>query len=630
MRVPPIPVVAVPVAREPERSGFYALGLLMAYAKKFIDEMSSCFMLLPVKPLGKDDIESFLESININRPAIYLFSVFSWNQQISLGLAERIRELSPDSLIVFGGANIPRREADARRYMDEHPCIDVLGIGEGEATFLDILNTLGRCLQRGLGLRFNDLSSVQGIVFRASDTKVLMTPPRNLLKAIDDIPSPYLSGIYDESIVQLGLVFTETTRGCPFGCTFCDWGGQILSKVRKFDVSRVKQELEYFASAGIAQVGLCDANFGMLSRDIEIAEHVIACKEKYGFPRAFGSSMAKNSHERVFHIYEMLFNAGLHTQFVIALQTLDKSILRNIARENIKVSDYEELLYRFRERNMPVASEFMLGLPGQTYQSFMDDMQQSFDWMITPLVHPVMVMANAPMGDPDYQKQYRIVVDKDGYAISSYSFTEEDRQQMTYFRALYFIFVQQKFFSYMLVYLQIEKGVDASVIIDRALSMLSGSPQAYKDFFWFVGFVIRKLCDDNRDSLIVSWNHEEGVEIDSRLELISLQFIDFCENEFGISVPDEEKASIVSLQLALLRMASRRLPEEIPVPFDVVAYFQQISQFMSLKELPGHFMPLHAFPPGRVIVPQQKTRKRLGFHPVYAINVEFPLQVEGL
>src|SRR5690606_30170861 len=109
----------------------------------------------------------------------------------------------------------------------------------------------------------------------------------------------------------------------------------------------------------------------------------------------FGSSMAKNSHERVFHIYEMLFNAGLHTQFVIALQTLDKSILRNIARENIKVSDYEELLYRFRERNMPVASEFMLGLPGQTYQSFMDDMQQSFDWMITPLVHPVMVMANA-------------------------------------------------------------------------------------------------------------------------------------------------------------------------------------------------------------------------------------------
>ena len=58
-------------------------------------------------------------------------------------------------------------------------------------------------------------------------------------------------------------VTLETNRGCPYACTFCDWGSLTYNKVKKFCLNRVYDELEWVGKNGCDFISLADANFGM-------------------------------------------------------------------------------------------------------------------------------------------------------------------------------------------------------------------------------------------------------------------------------------------------------------------------------------------------------------------------------
>ena len=95
-----------------------------------------------------------------------------------------------------------------------------------------------------------------------------------------------LSGSFDRLIEAYPenewLILWETNRGCPFKCTFCDWGSATASKVNKFDLERLKLEIDWFSKNKIEFIFCCDANFGILKRDIEIAEYVAIKKKRTG------------------------------------------------------------------------------------------------------------------------------------------------------------------------------------------------------------------------------------------------------------------------------------------------------------------------------------------------------------
>ena len=76
---------------------------------------------------------------------------------------------------------------------------------------------------------------------------------------VDSIPSPYLTGLFDSFAAGPGrAAMIETNRGCPYGCTFCDWGSATLSRVRKFDLQRVFDELEWAAKNRLETVAIAD------------------------------------------------------------------------------------------------------------------------------------------------------------------------------------------------------------------------------------------------------------------------------------------------------------------------------------------------------------------------------------
>jgi radical SAM superfamily enzyme YgiQ (UPF0313 family) len=102
----------------------------------------------------------------------------------------------------------------------------------------------------------------------------------------------------------------ETNRGCPFQCTFCDWGSLTYSKVKHFGLERVFDELEWMAQHRVGFISITDANFGMFpERDNLIADKIIEVQEQYGYPKTFSVAWAKNQKREVVDIVKKLLNA---------------------------------------------------------------------------------------------------------------------------------------------------------------------------------------------------------------------------------------------------------------------------------------------------------------------------------
>src|SRR5262249_46756704 len=157
-------------------------------------------------------------------------------------------------------------------FFADNPHVDIAVHGEGEATFVHLLEALRGAVGDGPP-DLSPLAEVPGLTYRDGD-RVVQTEPRDRIADLDTIPSPVLTGLYDGFIPagSSGAVILETNRGCPYGCTFCDWGSATLSRVRKFDMDRIFAELDWAAEHHLETVGIADANFGIFERDVEIAQ----------------------------------------------------------------------------------------------------------------------------------------------------------------------------------------------------------------------------------------------------------------------------------------------------------------------------------------------------------------------
>ena len=116
----------------------------------------------------------------------------------------------------------------------------------------------------------NNTNEVSGISWLNKFGKYKSNSEFIRIRELECIPSPYLSGIFDRLIETYPknewLILWETNRGCPFKCTFCDWGSATASKVNKFDLERLKLEIDWFSKNKIEFIFCCDANFGILKK----------------------------------------------------------------------------------------------------------------------------------------------------------------------------------------------------------------------------------------------------------------------------------------------------------------------------------------------------------------------------
>jgi radical SAM superfamily enzyme YgiQ (UPF0313 family) len=357
-------------------------------------------------PLKSPQIAHLVDEMDAD---VYAFSCYVWNMGLVRRILPTLLAHRPEALVVLGGPQVMNK---GTRYLSAESEQLVLVNGEGERTFAELL------ARRAIG--DDDFSSVKGLSYYRQG-RLMVTPPQARIEDLDDIPSPYLEGYFDAA--QYVWAPLETNRGCPFQCTYCYWGAATNARIHKFDGNRVFAELEWLSLNRVLYVVITDANFGVLPRDLAIAEHLANCRREYGFPLTVAFSSSKNTPQRVSEITRTFEGAGLIATQPISLQTMSEAALSSVKRRNIRSSSYIDLQRVLNDSSTSSFIEIIWPLPGETLQSYKEGIgrlcsQGADSFTIYPLLLINNVELDAQRGqhglrtlrDPDPDSEAEIVV----------------------------------------------------------------------------------------------------------------------------------------------------------------------------------------------------------------------------
>jgi radical SAM superfamily enzyme YgiQ (UPF0313 family) len=203
----------------------------------------------------------------------------------------------------------------------------------------------------------------------------------------------------------------ETTRGCPYKCTFCDWNAGLTGKVskREFDY---EEELDFLGRNGITQFQMSDANFGIFKRDLEIATIMARLKKERGYNFSiWGNNFNKLKKDAVFKIVDIMLDADILEYPKFALQDIDPQTLIDIDRPDVPWLEHkthiEQMAKKYPKKEFRV--ELIVGMPGQTVESWERTLIDTAPFTLS--IYPLIVIPNSPLGyDLDYRNRLKIKI----------------------------------------------------------------------------------------------------------------------------------------------------------------------------------------------------------------------------
>jgi len=560
----------------------YSVASLFSYVNSF-PELKKRFQY-ETTFIFRNKLEEYVE--RVKDPDILICSCYVWNWEITNELAKRVKEKYPNCMIIFGGPNVPLRykgkvplgwkENSTNNFFDDYPYVDMLVHQEGEYTVKQVFEEF---------LKDKNYAKINGL-----ETKSYKTLPQTRIKSLDEIPSAYLNNMVLDLVEPVEgvdyIAAWETNRGCPFSCTFCDWGSATKTSVRRWGMDRLFDEIEWFADNKIPYVDVCDANFGIFTdRDMKLAKKLKSEKMEKGFPGRIRPAWAKISSDKIIPIAKELLDADLLRAVTLAVQSLDPNTLNIIKRKNIKFDQFSVLVQKFRKEKIENYTEIIMGMPGETLETYKHGMEQLMELFPRPVVYVYNcgVFTNAPMNDPHYVKKYDIqsirspiylwhssVKNRGEYqewediVVGSNSFTLDELKQMYLygwvtqaFHSMGILEYISKFYNqaYDLNYMDFyESFVEFSQTHKDSLfhreykTLIDYMDKGYSGGGW-----------DHHDPNLASilWPIEEAswlrcVTDSSTLELNITEFISFFEKKHGFNTSTDMLTDLINFQVFLL------------------------------------------------------------------------------
>ena len=331
-------------------------------------------------------------------------SCYTWNWRLQLRIAELLREMHPDCLIVAGG---PHPEYRDPAFFDKHPAIDAVVVKDGEVPFTQILQRV---------LAHPDLQTLRTNPSVLRDIGGLCLPGMNgELTGPTEVPDRYDTSAYLTQRNYYERFFAEhkggvcvaweTSRGCPFKCSYCDWGSNTMSKVRRFDMDRLDQEIEWFGQNKVVSLFSVDSNFGMFKSDVELTDRIVESKQTHGYPQYFVYSNAKNVPDRTVEITRKVVRAGLDTAHTLSIQHSDERVLEATDRKNISVEKQIKVVRALQDDGIPISVQLILGLPLDTPELWRRTFTDLMRWGIHDgyVITNYHLLPNAPAAQPEYR-----------------------------------------------------------------------------------------------------------------------------------------------------------------------------------------------------------------------------------
>ena len=278
--------------------------LLVAINAKYVHSNLAIYTLRSYARLRGIDIEiaeytinnyqeEIMADIYKKKPDFIGFSCYIWNIDYVEAISRELKKVLPCTHIWFGGPEVSFNSED---YLKNHGYVDGIMIGEGEETIceviryyqsdnqenikknidnnelIDKLKECDICATTGITLYDNDdddetiekddtinnkdikdIKDIKGIVTRNGD-EIINTGMRNYMN-MDDVPFVY----EDLSEFENRIIYYESSRGCPYSCSYCM--SSIDKRVRFRSMDLVKKELQFFLDNKVSQVKFVDRTF---------------------------------------------------------------------------------------------------------------------------------------------------------------------------------------------------------------------------------------------------------------------------------------------------------------------------------------------------------------------------------
>ena len=375
------------------------IGFVAAYCKKQFGENVELTLFKYIGDLEK--------AINENPPDILALSNYVWNRNLSYEMFSMMSEIDSDTLLVWGGPNFPIDLPSQRKFMKKYSKIDVYVPVDGETGFA---NTVERALRSRSHseIRSTVLSEpIDGCVTRGENDEIKYTIPIIRIKTLDEIPSPYTTGLLDKFFDGKLTPMMQTNRGCPFHCTFCADGKDEVNRVTSFGLERVIDELNYITNHKHEKTHnmiFSDLNFGMYPRDREISKHLAKLQTEHNYPDFIYISTGKNQKEKIIEAIKTLKDS---MPLWMSVQSLDQNVLKNIRRDNISTDQMLALQPAIKDAGLQTRAEVILGLPGETHENHMKTLRDLVNARMDEIqVHTCMMLDGSEMGTPAERKKW--------------------------------------------------------------------------------------------------------------------------------------------------------------------------------------------------------------------------------
>ena len=466
-------------------------------------------------------IEKLEDELEHSTPDIIGFSNYAWCNRIGREMSKIFLKLNPNGIIVWGGPNFPLDLPSQERFFKENSIIDIYVPVEGEIGFSNVI-------KKAIEIKSKDEfrnkmleEPIDGCITRLKNGKLQYSTSPIRIKQLDEIPSPYTTGILDQFFDGKLAPMIQTNRGCPFSCTFCVDGSDLVNKINSFSTERVSEELHYIAkhvTPNMHSMHISDLNFGMYPQDLEVCDSIKEVQNKYGFPKYVKVTSGKNKKEKVIGAIKKL---GSSLFMGMSVQSMDPQVLSNIRRDNISTDALIALGPALKQEGLHTASDVILGLPGESYastiQTVKDLIHADIDWIN---VWTLMLIDGSELNTPterkkwDLKSKFRIiprdfvklkngtvVTEIEEVGIGSNTLSFDEYVELRLFALILKVTKSGTIFASLFKFLR-EQNVDVFDLLYKMLKNVNLAPKS-----------IQELCEQfKQDTIDELWDSPEAIE----------------------------------------------------------------------------------------------------------------------